>query len=54
MMKHFVQRQKLDGKDIYYQNMFNKTNESTIVETALAISGLAMVFIPSMARPDTG
>jgi len=43
------------AKYIYYQNMFNKTNESTVVvETALATSALAMVFIPSMARPDTG
>ena len=30
--------------------MFNKTNESTIVETTLAISGLAMVFIHGQAR----
>ena len=36
------------AKYIYYQNMFSKTNESTIVETALATSALAMVFIPSM------
>ena len=42
----------LMAKYIYYQNMFNKTNESTIVETALATSALAMVFIPSMARSD--
>ena len=34
--------------------MFNKTNESTGVETAMATSALAMVFIPFMARPDTG
>ena len=38
----------LMAKYIYYQNMFNKTNESTKVETALATSALAMVFIPSM------